>query len=65
MWWLIAWLVLSLLTFLAFAFMLAGVPSSERASGSDFLKLALISFGCWAIALLVMFGLVAAVEGIF
>ena len=63
--WLIVWLVLSVVCFLVLAFLLGAVPSSQRASGSDFLKLALISFGGWAIALLVIYGLVAAVQGIF
>lgn len=65
MWWLIAWAVLSLITWLLLAFMVAAVPSSERVSNSDMLKLAGISLTSWAVAVVFVYGATAALQGIF
>lgn len=65
MWWLIAWVILSLLAWGAFLMLAGSVPSTERATNADALKLGAIAFVAWAIALLVIFGIVSALQGIF
>lgn len=65
MWWLIAWAFMSLVSWAFLAFMMAAVPSSERASTGDLMKLGAIAFVAWAIVMLVIFGLVSIVQGIF